>query len=404
MFDEFQALLKEGNAEKIASFAKENGIELSIKDGKIIPKQSGLEDFWDTRQYVRKILLNSLYGALLNEYSLFFDQRIGQSVTLTGRNITKHMSSKINELVTNDYNHMGDTIKYGDTDSTYFSLYDYFQNNNIEFDWNNVEAIIELYDALAEQTNETFGDFMKQTFNVPPEQSVIAAGREIVAKKAYFIKKKRYAALMIDKEGKRQDTDGKPGKLKAMGLDLKRSDTPEHVQKFLEKNLIDLLSGKSKDDLFSYIKKYRDEFRELPSWEKGTPKKVNGLTDYWDSWKSYKKDGGKKPNMPGHVMASINWNEMRVLMDDKNSMEIQDGQKIIVCKLSNNEYQMTSIGYPIDEQHLPQWFKDLPFDDEAMEETIIDKKLENLYGTICELEGWDLQDTKSSNSFDDFFF
>jgi len=39
--------------------------------------------FWDMRQHSRKILLNSLYGALLNETMRFYDPRIGQSVTLT---------------------------------------------------------------------------------------------------------------------------------------------------------------------------------------------------------------------------------------------------------------------------------------------------------------------------------
>ena len=34
-----------------------------------------------------------------------------------------------------------------------------------------------------------------------------------------FITKKRYAMLVFDNEGKREDVDGKAGKIKAMGLD-----------------------------------------------------------------------------------------------------------------------------------------------------------------------------------------
>ena len=40
--------------------------------------------FWDKRQLVKKINLNSLYGAILNPGCRFFDKRIGQSTTLTG--------------------------------------------------------------------------------------------------------------------------------------------------------------------------------------------------------------------------------------------------------------------------------------------------------------------------------
>ncbi len=72
-------------------------------------------DYYDKRQLVRKILLNSAYGALLNEHCRFYDKRIGQSVTLTGRQITKHMMSKINEVITEEYCHDGTAIVYGDS-------------------------------------------------------------------------------------------------------------------------------------------------------------------------------------------------------------------------------------------------------------------------------------------------
>lgn len=42
---------------------------------------------------------------------------MGQSTTLTGRCIARHMSAKVNELFTGKYDYRGDTIVYGDTDS-----------------------------------------------------------------------------------------------------------------------------------------------------------------------------------------------------------------------------------------------------------------------------------------------
>jgi DNA polymerase elongation subunit (family B) len=74
-------------------------------------------EFWDKQQYIRKIQLNSLYGALLNPACKMYDDRIGQSVTLSGRRIVKHMCSCVNEILTGDYNYKGDAIVYGDTDS-----------------------------------------------------------------------------------------------------------------------------------------------------------------------------------------------------------------------------------------------------------------------------------------------
>ena len=79
---------------------------------------------------------------------------------------------------------------------------------------------------------------MQKATNVPRENGqIIVGGREMVASKGLFITKKRYAALIYDLEGNRQDID-KPGKLKAMGLDLKRSDTPVFIQNFLYELLI----------------------------------------------------------------------------------------------------------------------------------------------------------------------
>jgi hypothetical protein len=76
---------------------------------------NGDREYWDKRQLVRKILLNSAYGALLNEHCRFYDKRIGQSVTLCGRQIVKHMSSHINEVITGEYDHTGQGIVYGDS-------------------------------------------------------------------------------------------------------------------------------------------------------------------------------------------------------------------------------------------------------------------------------------------------
>lgn len=82
------------------------------KDMKLAKVQAS---YWKMMQQIRKILLNSLYGALLNEGSRFYDPRLGQSVTLTGRCITQHMACKVNEILAGEYNHVGGVAVYGDS-------------------------------------------------------------------------------------------------------------------------------------------------------------------------------------------------------------------------------------------------------------------------------------------------
>ena len=353
------------------------------------------EEYWDKRQLVKKINLNSLYGAILNPGCRFFDNRIGQSTTLTGRAIARHMASKVNEIITGEADHVGRAIIYGDTDSCYFSAYSTLKKDieKGQIPWSR-ESVVELYDTIGETVNGTFVKFMQDAFHCPKTRGdVIKAGRELVASKGLFITKKRYAVLYYDKEGKRADVDS-PGKIKAMGLDLKRSDTPVVIQDFLSAVLTKVLNGETKESVLGYITDFRTEFKTRPGWEKGSPKRANNITDYRDK---EKKAG--KTNMPGHVRASLNWNTLKRMMDDKYSMSIVDGAKVIVCKVKDNPMGYTSVAYPVDELRLPQWFKDLPFDDAEMETTVIDEKLENLIGVL----EWDISSTRSDNTFSKLF-
>jgi DNA polymerase elongation subunit (family B) len=381
-------LLKRWYAERKEMQAK---LKDAIKAGNKIE-----EEYWDKRQLVKKILLNSLYGAILNPGCRFFDNRIGQSTTLTGRQIAKHMAGKVNEIITGTFDHIGKSIIYGDTDSCYFSAYTTLKKDIDKglVPWTR-DSVIELYDTIGETVNATFPKFMQDAFHVPKTRGeVIKAGREIVASKGLFITKKRYAVLYYDKEGKRVDVDGKPGKIKAMGLDLKRSDTPVVIQDFLSEVLTKVLNGGAEADILDYITNFRTEFKTRPGWEKGSPKRANNITEY----QSKEKKAGKT-NMPGHVRASINWNTLRRMMDDKYSIQIVDGMKVIVCKLKDNPMAFTSVAYPVDELRIPQWFKDLPFDDALMETTVIDEKLENLIGVL----EWDIGSTRTDNTFAKLF-
>ena len=353
--------------------------------------------FWDKRQLVKKINLNSLYGAILNPGCRFFDKRIGQSTTLTGRSIARHMDAHLNECITGEYDHVGKAVIYGDTDSCYFSAWPVLKQEVAEgrMEWSK-EICIQLYDSIADQVNNSFPAFMERAFHCPRDMGdLIKAGRETVADRGLFITKKRYAVNAIDIENKRLDVNGAIGKTKATGLDLKRSDTPKVIQDFLLEILNKVLAGAERDDIIERVREFKYEFKERPGWEKGSPKRVNDLTKYG---KEEERLG--KANMPGHVRAALNWNNLRRMNSDNYSMQVVDGMKTIVCKLRSNALGWTSIGYPTDEMHLPQWFKDLPFDDTEMEATVVDQKIDNLLGVL----DWDLAAaTNTENTFTSLF-
>jgi hypothetical protein len=180
-----------------------------------------------------------------------------------------------------------------------------------------------------------------------------------------------------------------------MGLDLKRADTPKYVQEFLMDVLEMVLQrGKNREDVIERVKEFKRVMVAQDSWTKGSPKSVNNLTKHTQIFEKTGKCG------VGHARAAINWNYLRKMNGDNYSQSIVDGMKVVVCKLKPNPLGFNSIAYPVDELRLPNWFKELPFDDEAMESTLVDEKIDNLLGVL----NWDIKsniDVKST--FDDLF-
>lgn len=400
-----QELIDEGHKKRVMQYMNQHN--LTVKDGKAISRDQAtlkrIVGFWDKRQLVKKINLNSAYGALLNAGSRFFDQRLGQSTTLTGRTITKHMASKTNEMICGVYDHYGKAIVYGDTDSCYFSAYPILKDEIERGDivWTK-ESVVELYNDLAKSVSATFPGFLHTALNVPVKRStgVIASSREVVAETGLYIVKKRYAVLMYEKDGIRLDVGGKVGKVKAMGLDLKRADTPKFIQEFLSEILMDTLTEKGENFVIEKIRKFKEKFEDMKPWQQGTPRAVNKLTHYREVLEAagMKKLKGEKVgnlHVPGHVTASLAWNRLKEINMDQHAMRIIDGQKIIVCKLKETvENRLTSIAYPVDEPHLPEWFLTLPFDSDSMSAGVVDKKVENLVGCL----NWDLSRTQKSHA------
>ena len=112
-------LVKENKVEEIKQFMKEN--DLIVKNHKIISKNDELvqkqSGFWKLWQQTRKIGLNSSYGMLLSSSAVWYDVDQGRSITLTGQNITKHMTSFGIQEMTGDYDYLNDGVCIGDTDS-----------------------------------------------------------------------------------------------------------------------------------------------------------------------------------------------------------------------------------------------------------------------------------------------
>ena len=153
-----------------------------------------------------------------------------------------------------------------------------------------------------------------------------------------------------------------------------------------------VLTGKTEKEVLERIAVFRQEFKNCPL-AKRPIKRANNIGEY-----AKKEERLGKANMPGHVRACPNWNNLKKMNLDKHSMEIVDGMKVMVCKLKKNPW-ITHVAYSLINCVFQMWFKELPSDDESMEKTLIDSKLGNLLGVLK----WDILSTETKNTFNTLF-
>ena len=350
------------------------------------------ETYWDMIQQVRKIFLNATYGAYLNTAFRFFDPRLGRSVTLTGRCITKHMIREGCRIMTGDYDFNRDAIIYGDTDSAYLTMVKYMKDKGVRAHLDNAEEIVKIADDLGEDINKSFPSFMDREFLIGEERGeIIRAGREVVADRGLFGDnvKKRYALHVIDNEGRTSD------KMKVMGMETRRSDTPKYIQVFLQERLTDAIrDGKSFDEIRQSVDEYRENvFRKMDPWKRGRPCQVSNLTVNTKKMENYDSKVAQgyidieKPSTHFSVKAANNTNHLMEVFGESHWDFLNDGDKIEILDLCDNPFEIESVAIRSGEVVIPNWFKDLPFDNAAHERKLITKKMNNIFGSL----GWDFE-------------
>lgn len=396
-----------------------------------------LETYYDMLQGVRKVLLNSTYGAMLNGFCRFGDQRIGASVTFTGRQITSHMINTVSTWLdpdapkivkafdphtkkdsktgtdgvhdlrwgSNTYTvelkpsnmpgiRAGTGPIYGDTDSVYFTY------NDIIAGETNVDVLVETANAIAEGVNDSFPEFMRTAFNCQPAyDDLIKANRELVCKTGLIQAKKKYMMLVVDKEGKRVKA-GDDDELKTMGSDIKLSSTPTIIKDMLTDVVMGILNELPKKTIDQVIidfrKRLADQGDAVNPLDLASVVSVNNVDEYTALWRvnelnaSFRNTGAKKAprvKMGVNVRSTINHNHVIEVLGVKDQQAIKSGDKIKLIWLKPNEYGFTSMAFASEVEHLPKWFTDnFEVDLQLTEEKLVDNKLELIFGAL----GWEI--------------
>jgi len=269
-----------------------------------------------------------------------------------------------------DTNDHCDVIIYGDTDSCYF------RTCMTEY-----ASAVKAADEIALYTNASFPEFLAEAFNsTGGNEKLIGAVREIVGERGLFLRaKKKYTIKVVNDEGK--DIRKKP-KLKTMGSEIKKADTPKVVQDFLKGLMNHVLDGDEYNVLEKYVNSHRGTLiHEVKNVLDLAPaKQVNDLDSYYAEFQRTEKVGRGKCKLPGHVRASINYNEMIAVMDPGGAKPLRAGDKAMVLYLKPNYLKFTSIAFPADQAHLPPWFEEnFQVDMQKTEEKMIDSKVVGIF-------------------------
>jgi DNA polymerase elongation subunit (family B) len=77
---------------------------------------------YDRAQQVRKVNLNSAYGAMGSNYFRFYSTALAEAVTVTGQLIIRWVAQDLNAFLNRAFGTNIDYVVYSDTDSVYLRL------------------------------------------------------------------------------------------------------------------------------------------------------------------------------------------------------------------------------------------------------------------------------------------
>lgn len=251
-------------------------------------------------QMALKILLNSLYGALGNQYFRYFDLRLAEGVTLTGQLTIQWAEKAINAemnkiLKTKDK----DYVIAIDTDSLYVNFGPIVDT----IVWKPNDGLDKKVAFLDKICREHFEPILGAAYdelftNMNAYTNRMVMKREVIADRGIWTAKKRYILNVHNSEGVQY---AQP-KLKIMGIEAIKSSTPEVVRgKFKEAFKIIIEGDEEKTRKF--INDFKTEFKNLPPEEVSFPRGVTNITEWSDRKTIYKKA------TPIHVRGALLYNK-----------------------------------------------------------------------------------------------
>jgi hypothetical protein len=285
-----------------------------------------------------------------------------------------------------------------DTDSAYFTLTKIIQKIYPDSDsWDKKERIkvlLKLTDKIQERANNNLDNISKEFFNIQTKHHFVLK-QEVIAEKAYWAGKRRYAMYIVNKEGLEIE------ELEMKGLDIMKSNFPPLFKNFGEELLKNILFGKSKTEIDEDVMKFKDSLKTIDWKQLLKPTGLKKLDEYIERKPTSGELFSKlKLKCPVNTKAAIATNDiLRFKKLNIQYPEFSLGDKMYIAMLKPNPYQLTVIGLN-GYNDAPEILEivDRYIDRDGLFDSIIRNKLENLYQDL----GWSLQLNEHVSKFFNF--
>ena len=270
-------------------------------------------------QMVRKICLNSAYGAIGNEWFRYYKLANAEAITTSGQTSIRWIENKLNKYLNELLKTESDYVIAVDTDSVYLNLgplVDKFLSKQKD----DKEKVVNLLDKVCQDQLEPYIDkcYSELAEYVNAYEQKMQMKRENIADSGIWTAKKRYILNVWDSEGVRYEEP----KLKIMGLEAIKSSTPAPCRTMI-KDAFKLIMSGSEDDMIKFIDESRSKFNKLPVEEISFPRSISDVNKHKSNITIYGK------GCPMHVRGALLHNHYvkEHGLEKKYSM-INNGDKI----------------------------------------------------------------------------